>query len=304
MVNLRPFDQLMQPPIFVVGVARSGTTWVEDIMTAHPEVAGIHESWLFTEKNGLGALFGFTCWSPKNTGLGRILKREELIACVRDFAIRIMEHAILPGHRFLVEKSPSHLYTMSLINKIFTGARFIHVLRDGRDVCVSIRAASRSWEPEWRKTFGRSIVSSARSWKDAVNRVRKYSAKLSEHFLEIRYESIHADPFHAYRQLFDFCSIPYNDDILQTVFDKTNFARNYKPNEAGFRRGGRVGDWCTHFSLIDAMVFNIVAGGTLVKLGYERNRIWLPNLFERFRPLRNKKSEGLTYDSISQNSVE
>ena len=279
MADVRLFDQLTQDPIFIVGAARSGTTWVYDILTSHPEVAGVYESWLFTPNNGLGTLFTTAHWPAKGSGLGKLLERESLLAYVRDIAICIMEHALEPGHRFLVEKSPSHLFTMPLIGEIFPGARFIHVLRDGRDVSVSVRAATRSWLPAWRETFGRSIMTRARSWRTVVNRAAREGAQLGERFLEIRYESIHADPFAAYRQLFDFCRIPYDDDLLQTVFEKTDFRKNYKPDEARFRRGGRVGDWRTHLGLIDALFFNIVAGDTLVACGYEKNRWWLPRLF-------------------------
>jgi hypothetical protein len=283
MVHVRSLDQLAQDPIFVVGAARSGTTWVYDILTAHPEVAGVYESWLFTKDKGFGALFTPAHWPQHQSGLGRLLEREELLAHVRDAAARIMAHALKPGHRFLVEKSPSHLFAMPLVSEIFPGARFIHVLRDGRDVCISVRAAARSWMRAWEKSFGRSTWTSAKSWRDAVNRAARDGTKLGEHFLEIRYEAIHADPFSAYRQLFDFCSIPYDESLLQTIFEKTDFRRNYSPDEAGPRRGGRMGDWRTHFGLIGAVVFNLAAGNTLVKLGYERTRFWLPRLSKRPR---------------------
>ncbi len=281
MNSFRSLEQLAQPPIFVVGAARSGTTWVYDILTTHPQAAGVYESWLFTARHGLGSLFTSSHWPPRRSGLGRLLDRQDLLAHTRHIAARIMAHALEPGHLFLVEKSPSHLFAMPLISEVFSGARFIHVLRDGRDVGVSVRAAKKSWVPAWNETFGRSTMTQARAWKHAVNRARRDGANLGERFLEIRYEGIRADPFTAYRQLFDFCCMPHDDDLLQTVFDGTDFDRNYRPNESGFRRGGRVGDWRTHFGLVDALTFNLVAGDTLIALGYEESRWWLPRLLKR-----------------------
>lgn len=277
MSERRGIAQLDREPIFIVGAARSGTTWVYDILTAHPRVAGIFESWLFTQNNGLMSLFTDAHRPENRSGLGRFVEKEALIVYVRDLATRIMSHALKPEHRFLVEKSPSHLYSMSLIHEIFPGSRFIHVVRDGRDVSVSVKAAIRSWVPNWRKTFGRSIKTSARSWKHAIRRARREANTLGSRYLEIKYEHIHNDPLGSYRKLFDFCGIPYNDEILQMVFNATDFNKNFKPNESGFRRGGRIGDWRDHFSLIDALVFNFEAGEMLVELGYEKNRKWFPH---------------------------
>lgn len=269
-----PFDQLARDPIFIVGAARSGTTWLYDVMTAHPEVAGVFESWLFTPENGLKNLFGPAHWPGKYSGLGRLLGRDELLVHTREMAARLMSHAIGPKHRFLVEKSPSHLFAMSFIREVFPGARFIHILRDGRDVGVSVRAASRSWMQAWQDTFGRTVRSSARAWKHAVKRARHDRAELGEAFLEIRYEDIRQDPFAAYRQIFDFCGIPYDESLLQRIFQATDFARNYQPKESAFRRGGRVGDWKRQFRFLDAFNFHREAGDLLLELHYEQDRGW------------------------------
>lgn len=268
------FKQVVQDPIFIVGAARSGTTRVFDILNAHPEVAGVYESWLFTSNNGIGSLFMSAHYPTKSSGLGRLLKRENLITYVRDLTRRIMEHSLKPEHRFLVEKSPSHLFSMPLINEIFPGSRFIHVIRDGRDVCISVRAAAKSWAPAWRETFGRSIIASARAWKHAIRHARHNGKKMGGRFFEIRYEELSKDPFGSYGSLFDFCEIPYNNKILKTIYDATDFDRNFKPKETGFRRRGRVGDWRLHFSLKDSLLFNYVAGEMLLELGYEKNRRW------------------------------
>jgi len=207
------FDQLVADPIFVVGAARSGTTWVHDILAAHPQVAHIHESWLFTPQNGIGVLFNQAHWPPRNSGLGRVLKRSDLLTYTGDMVKQIMSHAIGPEHRFLVEKSPNHLYSMELIREIFPDARFIHVLRDGRDVAVSVQAATISWSPVWKRSFGSTIRRSAGAWKHAMKRAHREGESIRDRFLEIRYESLRRDPFSSYRRIFEFCNIPHSDEV-------------------------------------------------------------------------------------------
>lgn len=271
------FSQLAAPPIFVVGAARSGTTWVYDILTAHPQVAGLYESWLFTPAHGLGALFTSMHWADKPTGLGRVLSRAALLETTRLTATDLMSHALFPEHRYLVEKSPSHIFAIELINEIFPAARFIHVIRDGRDVAVSVRAASRSWMPSWRNTFGNSIRTSSQTWKNSVQRGREQGQRLGDRYLEVRYEQIKQEPIASYRRMFDFCGILYDDSVLQQIYEKTDFERNYIPNEQGFRRGGRISDWRSHFGLRDANIFKSVAGDTLIELGYEPDQSWGPS---------------------------
>ena len=268
------FQQLTQDPIFIIGPARSGTTWVYDIMTTHPLVAGIYESWLFTPQHGIGSLFTEAHWPISRSGLGNFIPRESVLQYNRELIIKIMSHAIQPGHEYLVEKSPSHIYAIPLIQEFFPRARFICVLRDGRDVAVSVRAAARSWMKAWKDSFGRSIRFSALAWKNAIRKARHDAALLGDRYLEIRYEEIHRDPIAAYQTLFDFCQIPYEESLLEVILQSTDFNSNYKAGENKFRRGGRVGDWKRSLSFIDKIIFKQIAGDMLIELGYEYDRSW------------------------------
>jgi len=268
------FGQLKQDPIFVIGPARSGTTWVYDIIKNHPLVAGVYESWLFTSQNGIGSMFTTAHWPVNRSGLGNFISREEVMHSSRELVIKIMSHAIQPEHQFLVEKSPNHIYTIPLIREVFPNARFICVLRDGRDVAVSVRAATKSWMKAWKNSFGHSLRYSAQAWKTAVRRARQEAQNLGDHYMEIRYEEIHENPIPAYQQIFEYCHIPYNDDILEGIYKATDFSQNYKGGEAKFRRGGRVGDWKKSFSLIDKLIFKKIAGDMLIELGYEYDKKW------------------------------
>ena len=148
-------------------------------------------------------------------------------------------------------------------------------MRDGRDVAVSVLDAASSWVPIWKASFGRSVAASAKAWVDAVRRARRHGRELGpERFLEIRFEAIRNDPRPCYREMFDFCGIPYDEALLKDIHDKTDFAGNYKGGTGKFRRGGRTGDWKAAFSRKDALVFQAVAGDLLIELGYENHGAW------------------------------
>lgn len=270
--------------MFVVGCPRSGTTWVFDILAAHPEAAGVFESWLFTKNAGVGPLFGADHWAARPggpKGLACLMSHEDFVAELRVFAARVLGRAVGEGDRFLIEKSPSHEGTAEEIAEVFPEARFVHVLRDGRDVCVSLLAAAASWAPQWRQDLAGSVVQAAKTWKWAVIRAREAACALGERLFEVRYEELHADPYASYRALFDFCRMPYDDALLSDIAGRTDFGSDHVtrvyglPDERGFLRGGRVGDWRTRFSVEDCLAFQLAAGDQLLATGYEADDQWV-----------------------------
>lgn len=264
------FFALDLPPVFVVGAARSGTTWVYDVLASHPDVAGMPESFLFTTSRGIGGLVNLADRPTRPPGVTRFVSTDDLARELRWFAGGLLGRTVEPGHRVLVEKSGVHTHSMSGIWRLFPDARFVHVLRDGRDVVVSALAAQRSWAPTWAQ----SIHSAARVWATDAQAATHCGATRPSQFLEIRYEALHADPLAGYRNLYDFCGLPYDDSLLNEVIERNDFARQYAGGENKFHRGGRVGDWRTRFSRADVVNFVAAAGRTLVRLGYEPNHRW------------------------------
>jgi hypothetical protein len=264
-------SQLEAEPIFVVGVARSGTTWVLDLIGAHPLVAQVMESWMFTSNWGVGALFKRL--DEGKEGLTSLVSREELISEVRALTSTWLARALEPTHRFLVEKSPDHLDVMELIAEIFPGSKFIHVIRDGRDVAVSQAAAVRSWAPDWENVFG-SVHKSAVQWNRAVRKGQAAARTIGSRVKEIRYEELHHDPAGSLTELFEFCNIPAGDELVKKICTENNISRYKWAGEAQFRRGGRVGDWRTRFKAWDRLAFDLGAGALLRELRYETSKTW------------------------------
>jgi len=277
-------DGLLAPPIFVVGHNRSGTTWVFDLLTYPGDVAGIFESWMFTSDLGLGGLLQWGHWRPdhiegltahfgRRPGIGQILSRDEVVDLYRRMASDILGRACGPGVNYLVEKTPDHLYAAPTISELFPHARFINVIRDGRDVAVSMRAAVRWNSGQMPRSMG-SMLHVARRWRTALEFSRDLATKLGDRYCEISYEALHADPYERLAELYTFCGFKADRALIDGAIKSFDFDTNFERGDDRFRRAGRIGDWRKAMNLRDRMEFHRGAGRELIARGYERSRWW------------------------------
>lgn len=279
-----PLGQLCCDPIFVIGQFRSGTTWVYDILTAHPEAAGAFESWMFTSRFGLANLFHDAHFENdleafgRPYRLGQLISRERLIDDVRGLAAGWLAQALEPQHRFLVEKTPSHYEEIPIISTLFPGARFVHVIRDGRDVAVSALAAAETWGKGY---ISPSVREQANLWDRAVRAARSHRKLLGSRYMELRYEDLKSDPRQVIRQLFDFCTMPADDELIERLEFETSFARHEHKPKTQFRRQGQAGEWRRALSFRDCLGFARGSRRLLVELGYEQTPNWW---LSRLRP--------------------
>lgn len=278
-------------PVFVVGVPRSGTTWVQRILAEHPAAWPLVETYMFSRQVGLGALLRSVgpdgdpdSMAVAPAGLGRLFSRAELVEELRAIARRWLRQGSGGAADFVVEKSPWHLRELEVIAEILPDARYVSVVRDGRDVAVSLAAARRTWSAEGSARFLDVVREAAELWAGGVDRGRTASVHLGERILEIRYEDIHADPVEACSRLFRHAGMPHDDELVERAARATAFDR--LPDAKGedrALRAGRVGDWRERFGIAAAWTFERRAGRVLRETGYESDpRWWLR------RPLRSR----------------
>lgn len=280
-----PLDQLAGPPIFIVGAPRSGTTWVLDILAAHPQVGDVFESFLFSSKHGLGAVTTQLSWNSeyaayqlartgRGTGVSQLISREQMRRDLRDIAGRWLTSVLEsdPSLKYLAVKE-NEAADLSVIAELFPEARFIHVIRDGRDVSASHRAAAHSWAPEM--TLGRrSMYSMAKSWKHRVSDIRGTLAALDNPSTEVRYEQLQRNQECEQQRLFDFCGIRYGRGLEHEILHRSAFERHTVTGSDSFRGTGRSGAWGETFRWFDRWLFMAGAGDALIDLGYESTRLW------------------------------
>ena len=209
-------------------------------------------------------------------GLGRIYSRTELVAEVRAIAERWLSDGCVPGSRFAIEKSPWHLSDLESIAEILPRARFVHVVRDGRDVAVSLLAARRSWSRYGGSRASGTIREAARVWSDGIEQGELARAVIGERLLEVRYEALlYADPGAEIRRLFEHCAMPYDEELVERTVAATEFERLPEPRgESMALRAGRVGDWRRRLGMAHALMFERIAGPTLRATGYEPDSRW------------------------------
>jgi hypothetical protein len=288
--------------VLIVGAPRSGTTWLQSMLGSHPDIATPQETDLFEvylkpvveawdrQVDVLGRDDG-----RRRKGLPLILTRDEFDRATGALVDTTMAaiKAMKPGANVMLEKSPSHSRCVDIVRRYRPDAKFIHLLRDGRDVTASLVAASADWGSFWAPD---SVSLAARRWVENVQSARG-AASSPEHYFEVRYEDLRGPDGAAHLQkVFEFCGIALSANEIQATIDDHAFERMQKSEQvsssllvggegatvvdakhepAGFYRRGKVGGWRDEWSVADRRAFASVGGPLLIELGYEPNDAWI-----------------------------
>ena len=188
------------PPFFVVGAPRSGTTLTRLMLDSHPRLAIPRESHFIVRL----AYRRLRLMHRPDVALDRILAHPRYLGWgldadrVRAFvAQRTPEtypdvvsavfgaYAAEHGKSRWGDKTPGYVHSIALVRRLFPDAKFIHVIRDGREVAVSV--AERVWWPG-------SPISAAFWWRRYVRAGRRGGAMLGADYLEVRLDALIADP--------------------------------------------------------------------------------------------------------------
>jgi len=164
------------------------------------------------------------------------------------------------------DKTPIYADHMELVHRILPEARFIHLIRDGRDVALSTVEQWGRWE--WRTDMYAAI----RTWSGRVRRAREAGRRLGqERYLEVRYESLVADPASTMRKLCAFLGEPFDprmtapSDAAAGWIEKDNrwHHRLHRPPSPS-----RSQRWRREMGEADQRLCEAVAGELLAELGY------------------------------------
>ncbi|NNM26789.1 MAG: sulfotransferase [Phycisphaerales bacterium] len=286
------------PFVFIVGCPRSGTTLLKRMVDAHPDLAITPEThWIprfFRKRVGVtpeglatSELPERLLEYPKFANLR--LEPEDVRALVpagatmpyAEFVTRIFDgFGRRHGKSLVGDKTPGYVQSMPLLNEQWPQAKFVHLIRDGRDVCLSVLDWDRAHRTAGRYgTWERDRVSTAALWWERFVRLgREAGERLGpDLYHEVRYESLVTDPEAAMRSLCGFLGIPFDDAMVSFHVGKTkddptlSAKRAWRPVTAGIR------DWRTDMASDDVVAFEAIVGDLLDELDLPRAAADIPS---------------------------
>ena len=201
--RVRGFGLESELPVFVVGLPRSGTTLIEQILASHRQVFGAGEIRLavdtMAEIGGQSADFSAGLRELNRPTAQRLASRHlERLRALSRTALRI------------VDKMPDNYFYLGLLASLFPRAKFIHCRRDLRDVAVSC------WMTHFRD------IRWANDQEQIASRFHKYQ-RMMEHWrkvlpaplLEVDYEETVADLEGVARKLVAWCDLAWEPACLE-----------------------------------------------------------------------------------------
>lgn len=210
-------------PVFLLGFVRSGTTWLDQILSSHPRIIVMEE-----EDNFIDA---WRQYSLTDEGLSLLptLSREE-IARLRDaYWTRSMKALAGRAKReFIIDKMPLNTAQLALIWRLFPEAKIIFAVRDPRDAVFS------AFQQHFQVNAGMAHfldIAEAAAFYDRVMMIgEKMRAAVPFMLHEVRYENLVADFDSEISRILDFLGVEWNDDVRH--YQATALARTIKTASA------------------------------------------------------------------------
>jgi hypothetical protein len=264
-------------PFFIVGSARSGTTLLRLMLNAHstvavpPESRFICEFWAGDDEiavddylSRLEAHKRYQLWDLPTAAIRAELGDAQRVPFRTAIDATFRAWAATHGKARWGDKTPRYIECMPLILSLFPDARFLHLVRDGRNVALSYADVP----------FGpKTVAKAADLWARRV-RIGMEQGRSMEpgHYLEMFYEDLVEDPEGEIKTLTDFIDLPFEPDML----NYTEKARSAMlPSAATLNphvseKPHAVRSWQTEMPDAHVEIFEAVAGDVLSELGYER----------------------------------
>ncbi len=266
-------------PVFLIGMPRSGTKLLRELLNRHPRIS-IPDSeteflpLLAHNWDSFGDLsspqkFGefyeqitrkpfFTYQRADN----RLVSAADWYRGCKDFTpagvfealIRLDVGAAAGGDVIWGDKSPSYIDDLALLKSLYPAARFIHIIRDVRDYCLSIR-----------KAWGKDMLRAAQRWAQSIDGARSAGAQLGCDYMELRYEDLLVDTEIAMRRVSTFLEVRFDAVMLTLTRPTENLGYTRGETRVVANNFGKFLDGMNRRTLarIEAL-----AGETLVGCGY------------------------------------
>jgi len=284
--------------VFLIGMPRSGTTWITWLLTHHPQVVTFRHSGIFFCFEHLSKWWArdikYTAGGERSDGYATsssaaALRQEDLHEALRSIGAHVFRRLASdsPGTRVVVDQTPEHISLIPFVRQVFPEARFLHVVRDPRAVYSSIRRAAEAWALPG--SFPRSPIQIARRWRRLVSGARELRDSAGDHY-ELHYEAIHSDPEGELRRLHEWIGLDTDPELVHASVEASRIdkLRANAVAPSGFFRRGSAAGWRDELSASEIRVIEHEAGEEMQRWGYE---LVFPDRHEK--PLRTRSYDRL-----------
>lgn len=283
---------MSNPYVFIVGCPRSGTTLLRRMVNAHQRVAVTPEShWiprLFAERKGLtpeglvtSELLSRLLELPRFTALG--IGREELLKRLGNgepvhyssFVTGIFDlYGKAQGKPLVGDKTPDYVRWLDTLHTLWPHARIVHLIRDGRDVWLSIANWTKAHQknPGTFTTWKDDPVSTTALWWELNVRLGRQFGKLigPRLYHEVRYEALVTHPREECEVLCAFLGLAYDNGMLRFHEGKTRMEPGLSTKSAWLPVTPGLRDWRSQMPSGDVERFEAAVGELLDELAYPR----------------------------------
>ncbi|MGL4504067.1 MAG: sulfotransferase family protein [Planktothrix sp.] len=222
-------DQIIKKRIFLVGCPRSGTTLLQSLLAAHPQIASFPESHFFQslapaqpwiQYLGIGLASRRRARYRIEEFLANMGRKQMIDQCLPPWAIFMSQYTsaftkildcltLGEGKTLWVEKTPGHLHHIEEIQKFVKEVNFIHIIRHGADNVASLYEVTQK-HSQWGGS--RNIDQCIDRWIEDAQITQGYLT-YSNH-TGVRYENLVESPKSVLIDLCEFLDISFDENML------------------------------------------------------------------------------------------
>lgn len=278
---------------FILGNPRSGTSLFRLMLNSHPQITvppecGFLQWWHEKYQNwnkescldsrqvsefirDLKSSKKIEDWNLDYTNLSSKIRSEQP-ASFAELVLLVYQVFSKPDTLLIGDKNNYYIHHIPTLKELFKGAKFLHLVRDGRDVAVSYKEINTSvFTSKYAPSLPTSTYDIAKEWSENVLKIQREISD-RDHFM-LRYEDLISSPQDHLTNVCLFLGIPYSPEMLKFYepqnHDEPTTTMEWKSKTTTEVDSSNTGKYKSQLKADDLNTFIELAGPTLKAFGYE-----------------------------------
>jgi hypothetical protein len=165
---------------------------------------------------------------------------------------------------------PDNVLHIARLKATIPNALFLHIIRDGRDIALSLKKMAGFSPLPWDRSASKSLVATALYWEWMVRNGREHGSRFPSDYMEVHYEDLITQPRETLERLGSFLDHDLDYDRIKSAglgrLSETN--SSFREEEVGSEKVNPLGRWKDRLSHADVAAIEAAVGGCLEETGY------------------------------------